>query len=76
MRPNTPKPGDADSSEPLSDSQIEAILAEEGAQPPEAGAPAPEHRLHQNEPGTGRFGGWMVWALIAFVAMGVVQTLR
>ncbi|MBI5279883.1 MAG: hypothetical protein HY854_25865 [Burkholderiales bacterium] len=66
------RPGDADSDEPLSDSEIEAILAEEGAQPPEAGTAAPQPSVHQSE----RLGKWLAWLLAFFVILGLVQAMR
>lgn len=60
--------------EGLSTEEIEAILAQENAAVPEN--PPAEHQIVRREPGEGRFGSWAVWLIIAFIVMGVLQTMR
>jgi hypothetical protein len=64
----------ADPERPLSVEEIEAILLEEGAAPPD-GQPAPV-QLAMREPGQGRFGRWIVLLLIAFSFWTIWQTMR
>lgn len=68
--PKPPQPED----EGLSNEEIEAILAQENADVPEN--PPAEHQVVRREPGEGRFGSWAVWAIIAFIVMGILQTMR
>lgn len=63
---STPKPAEGT----LSDEEIEAILAAEGAEPPEEGQAAPQLRVVQREPGQGRLGKWIAWVLIGFMLLG------
>lgn len=62
--------------EPLSDAEIEAILERENALAAEAHEAPLEPKVVQREPGQGRFGKWAVWLIIAFIALGVLQTMR
>lgn len=62
--------------EPLSDAEIEAILERENALAAEAHEVPLEPKVAQREPGQGRFGKWAVWLIIAFIALGVLQTMR
>ena len=57
----------------LSREEIEAILAAEGAAPPEAGHPAPELQVVRREPGQGHLGKWVAWLLIFFIAAGAIK---
>lgn len=68
--PKQPQPDD----EQLSTEEIEAILERENAAVPEQ--PAAEHHLVRREPGEGKFGKWAVWLVIAFITMGVIQSMR
>lgn len=54
----------------LTDAEIEAILAAEGASPPEADQPAPQLAVVQRQPGQGLLGRWLAWLLIAFMLLG------
>ncbi|HEY8047921.1 MAG TPA: hypothetical protein VIE63_02025, partial [Ramlibacter sp.] len=54
----------------LTDAEIEAILAAEGANLPEAGQPAPKLQVVQRQPGQGPLGRWIAWLLIAFMLLG------
>lgn len=67
---------EADDDRLLSNEEIERILAEQAADLPEAGATPPELSMVRREPGEGRFGKWLVWIFIAFMLMGVIQSLR
>jgi hypothetical protein len=58
---------------PLSDEEIEAILAAEGASPPEAGQALPRLDVVRREPGQGRFGTWIAWVLIFFMVAGAIK---
>jgi hypothetical protein len=58
---------------PLTDEEIEAILAAEGASPPEAGHPAPRLDVVRREPGQGRFGKWIAWLLVLFMIAGAIK---
>jgi hypothetical protein len=60
----------------LTDEEIEAILAQEAAHAPEATEHPPEPRLVEREPGQGNYRKWMAWALIAFIALGVINAYR
>lgn len=64
----------SDDERPLTTEEIEAILLQEGAAPPE-GQPAPV-QLAMREPGQGRFGRWIVLLLIAFSFWTIWQTMR
>jgi hypothetical protein len=55
---------------PLTDAEIEAILAAEGASPPEVDQPAPQLSVVQRQPGQGPLGKWVAWLLIAFMLLG------
>jgi hypothetical protein len=57
----------------LTDAEIEAVLAAEGANPPEADQPAPQLSMVQREPGQGHFGKWMAWLLIVFMIGGAIK---
>ena len=65
-----------DAEAPLSTEGIEAILAREAAGLPDAKEPGKAFELVRQDPGQGRFGGWAVWLVIAFILLGVLQTLR
>jgi hypothetical protein len=60
----------------LSDEEIEAILALEGASPPDADQPAPQLAVVRREPGQGSFGKWVAWLLIAFIILGAINAYR
>jgi hypothetical protein len=60
----------------LTNSEIEAILAQEAAELPEAHLPAPEAAIVKREPGQGRFGRWVAWALILFSLLTILQAMR
>jgi hypothetical protein len=60
----------------LTNSEIEAILAQEAAELPEAHLPAPEPGIVKREPGQGRFGRWVAWLLILFSLLTILQTMR
>jgi hypothetical protein len=57
----------------LTDAEIEAILAAEGASPPEADQPAPQLSVVRREPGQGRYGRWVAWLLILFMVGGAIK---
>jgi hypothetical protein len=57
----------------LSDAQIEAILAAEGASLPEADQPAPQLQMVRREPGQGQFGKWVAWLLVFFMIAGAIK---
>jgi hypothetical protein len=57
----------------LTDAEIEAILAAEGASPPEADQPAPQLQVIRREPGQGRFGAWLAWLLVLFMIAGAIK---
>jgi hypothetical protein len=57
----------------LTDAEIEAILAAEGATPPEAGHPAPRLDVVRREPGQGQYGKWIAWLLVIFMVAGAVK---
>jgi hypothetical protein len=63
---NDPSPGEPE----LTDEEIEAILANEGAQPPHADDPAPKLSVVQRQPGQGPLGKWIAWLLISFMLLG------
>jgi hypothetical protein len=46
------------------------------ALPPEAHLPAPPLEVAQRKPGEGRFGRWIVWALVAFSLLTILQSMR
>ena len=54
----------------LSDEEIEAILASEGASPPEADQPAPQLDIVKREPGS---RAWIAWLLVAFMLLGALR---
>jgi hypothetical protein len=54
----------------LTDAEIEALLAAEGASPPGADQPAPQLAIVQRQPGQGPLGRWIAWLLIAFMLLG------
>jgi hypothetical protein len=54
----------------LTTAEIEAILAAEGANPPEADQPAPQLSVVQRQPGQGPMGKWVAWLLITFMLLG------
>ena len=60
---------------PLTDEEIEAILAAEGASPPAAGQPAPRLDVVRREPGQGHFGKWVAWLLIFFMVAGAIKAI-
>ena len=60
----------------VSDAEIEAILASEGASPLEADQPAPQLGVARREPGQGSFGKWVAWLLIAFIVLGAINAYR
>lgn len=57
----------------LTDAEIEAILAAEGASPPEADQPAPQLQMVQREPGQGHYGKWIAWLLVLFMIAGAIK---
>ncbi|HVZ42669.1 MAG TPA: hypothetical protein VHA82_02580 [Ramlibacter sp.] len=62
--------------QPLSNEEIEAILAREGHElPPESHVTPPAVRMVERQPGQGRFGAWIVWLLIVFSAYTIWQGL-
>lgn len=71
-----PPLADEDPDRPLSDEEIEAILAREASELPEAGIPVPEVPVVKREPGQGRYGRWVAWALIVFSLFTIVQSMR
>ena len=67
---------DGDASRLLSNAEIEAILAEEAVQPPEAGAPLPKLEVAERARGKNKVEKAIGWFLIAFFLMGVIQYVR
>jgi hypothetical protein len=63
----------ADPDQALSNEEIEAILAEEAAQLPDANATPADLSVARREPGQGRFGQLIVWVLLAFMVVGLVM---
>jgi hypothetical protein len=57
----------------LTHAEIEAILAAEGASPPEADQPAPQLQMVQREPGQGHYGKWIAWLLVLFMIAGAIK---
>lgn len=57
----------------LTDAEIEAILAAEGASPPEADQPAPQLQVVRREPGQGQYGKWIAWLLVFFMVAGAIK---
>jgi hypothetical protein len=66
-------PVTVDTGQPLSNEEIEAILAEEASQLPEAGSAPPDLSVVKREPGQGRIGQLIVWVLVAFMVTGLVM---
>jgi hypothetical protein len=58
----------------LTDEEIEAILAAEGASPPAADQPAPRLDVVRREPGQGHFGKWIAWLLVFFMVAGAIKS--
>lgn len=60
----------------LTDEEIEAILAQEAAELPEAGTVPPELKVAEREPGQGGYRKWMLWVIMAFILLGVLNSFR
>lgn len=74
--PDPPAPS-ADDEEPLSDAQIEALLAAEpGVLPPESHLPPTPLKLVERQLGQGRYGLWAVWLLLLFSLYTIWQAMR
>jgi hypothetical protein len=58
----------------LTNAEIEAILAAEGASPLEADQPAPHLQVVRREPGQGKFGKWLAWLLVLFMIAGAIKS--
>ena len=68
---------ETDTDRELTDEEIHAILERENAGlPAEAHVPAKPVKLVESEPGQGRYARWMVWFVIAFIVLGMVQSMR
>lgn len=74
--PAIDRPIDDDPNRPLTNAEIEAILAQEAADLPEAHLDTPALAVVKREPGQGRFGSWVAWLLIAFILMSALQAFR
>ena len=61
---------------PLSDEEIESILAREAADPPPPDGSVTEHKLAMREPGAGRWGKVMVWLMMAFILLSAYHLYR
>ena len=67
----------ADTDRPLTNEEIEAILAEEAEQlPPEPHVQPPPLKIVERQPGDGRFGVWIVWLLIVFSIYTIWLSMR
>ncbi len=61
---------------PLSDEEIEAILAREADGLPAPDEAAAEHHIAMREPGRGRWGKVMVWLMVAFILLSAYHLYR
>lgn len=67
MSTRRPEPPDE---APLSNEEIEAILAAEEVMPPDADQAAPQLDIVKREPGS---RAWVAWLLIAFMLLGALR---
>lgn len=68
-------PRQADTERALTNEEIEALLAEEAAHPPEAGQAVPQVDIVQRQPGQGPIGRWVAWLLVAFMLLGSINLI-
>jgi hypothetical protein len=73
---STPRKAGPAEEPPLSDEEIEAILAREAADPPPQDEAATEPRLAMREPGAGRWGKVMVWLMVGFFLLSAYHLYR
>jgi hypothetical protein len=68
--PPLPKEPSTHEERALSDAEIEAILAAEGASPPMEDQAATPLSIVQRQPGQGPLGKWVAWAVVTFILLG------
>jgi hypothetical protein len=68
--PPLPKAPRAQEEPALTDAEIEAILAAEGANPPMEDHAAAPISMVQRQPGQGPLGKWVAWVVVTFILLG------